>query len=190
MLSQMGISTQQFASLYSWYSWPNVIICMIGGYLIDRVFGIRWGAIFFSLFILFGQKAIQHLHVQDALSVIWIGGESLQVSQNAYACKWFTDNQLNFIFGLQLSIGRVGSTINFVSMGAILTWVSNWFTGYQAIGMALYVGGCIVLWYLLLFPVLDNSGNPLALSLYPLLQTLGRDCCCFLSSCVKITRIP
>ena len=34
--SDMGINTAQFANLYAWYSWPNVILCFIGGFLLDR----------------------------------------------------------------------------------------------------------------------------------------------------------
>jgi MFS family permease len=51
----MSISTAEFSSLYAWYSWPNVILCFFGGFLIDRLFGIRLGAIIFSLFIFAGQ---------------------------------------------------------------------------------------------------------------------------------------
>ena len=40
---------------YAWYSWPNVILCFFGGFLIDRVFGVRIGAIIFSLFVTAGQ---------------------------------------------------------------------------------------------------------------------------------------
>ena len=31
----------KFMLLYAWYSWPNVVLCFFGGFLIDRVFGIR-----------------------------------------------------------------------------------------------------------------------------------------------------
>ncbi len=51
----MRIDTAQFSALYAWYSWPNVILCFFGGFLIDRLFGIRLGAIIFSVFILAGQ---------------------------------------------------------------------------------------------------------------------------------------
>ena len=37
----MKISTFEFANLYSLYSWPNVVFPVIGGYLIDAVFGLR-----------------------------------------------------------------------------------------------------------------------------------------------------
>lgn len=30
------LNTSQFALLYSIYSWPNVVLCFIGGYLVDR----------------------------------------------------------------------------------------------------------------------------------------------------------
>ena len=37
------------------YSWPNVVLCLFGGFLLDRVFGIRLGTIIFCLFITGGQ---------------------------------------------------------------------------------------------------------------------------------------
>ena len=57
----MDVSTYQFASLYSWYSWPNVILPIIGGYLMDSVFGIRLGTVIFAAFIILGQVNINDL---------------------------------------------------------------------------------------------------------------------------------
>ena len=51
----LSISTTQFTVFTSLYSWPNVVLCFFGGYLIDRVLGIRLGAIIFSCLITFGQ---------------------------------------------------------------------------------------------------------------------------------------
>lgn len=51
----LSITTATFTAFYSWYSWPNVVLCFLGGYLIDRVFGIRIGAIFFSSLVFLGQ---------------------------------------------------------------------------------------------------------------------------------------
>ena len=53
--SDMNVGVSSFSALYAWYSWPNVIVCFFGGFLIDRLFGIRLGAIIFSSFILLGQ---------------------------------------------------------------------------------------------------------------------------------------
>lgn len=35
-IQDMNLTTSQFVYLYSWYSWPNVVMCFIGGFLIDR----------------------------------------------------------------------------------------------------------------------------------------------------------
>ncbi|XP_061227625.1 major facilitator superfamily domain-containing protein 1 isoform X5 [Neopsephotus bourkii] len=51
----MKVNTAQFMALYAWYSWPNVVLCFFGGFLIDRVFGIRLGTIIFSIFVCVGQ---------------------------------------------------------------------------------------------------------------------------------------
>jgi len=55
MLNDLEINTSQFSMFYSVYSWPNVILSFFGGFLIDRVFGIRWGAIIFCIFVTIGQ---------------------------------------------------------------------------------------------------------------------------------------
>ena len=51
----MGVDTTQYQLLYSVYSWPNIILSVFGGFLIDRLLGIRWGAILFATFVCLGQ---------------------------------------------------------------------------------------------------------------------------------------
>ncbi|XP_025913554.1 major facilitator superfamily domain-containing protein 1 isoform X10 [Apteryx rowi] len=53
--ADMKVNTARFMALYAWYSWPNVVLCFFGGFLIDRVFGIRLGTIIFSIFVCVGQ---------------------------------------------------------------------------------------------------------------------------------------
>ena len=52
----MHIDDVQFGYMYSLYSWPNVVLPIVGGYLIDRVFGLRVGAVVFGSFIILGTK--------------------------------------------------------------------------------------------------------------------------------------
>ena len=91
----MGISTYQFSLLYAWYSWPNVILPLVGGYLMDSVFGIRLGTNIFACIIVFGQIIFamggivdSFLLMQLGRFVFGIGGESLAVAQNTYAVSW------------------------------------------------------------------------------------------------------
>jgi hypothetical protein len=37
----MSVDTRKYVLLYSLYSYPNVVLCFVGGYLLDRVFGVR-----------------------------------------------------------------------------------------------------------------------------------------------------
>ncbi|KAL5004333.1 hypothetical protein ScPMuIL_017789 [Solemya velum] len=153
MISDLNISESQFMSFYSWYSWPNVILCFFGGFLIDKVFGVRLGAIIFSTFVTAGQVVfatgamINAVWLMDLGRFIFgIGGESLAVSQNTYAVKWFQGRELNMVFGLQLSFSRVGSTVNMNIMQPIYNMISQNFAGYKCLGVVLYVGGfmCIL----------------------------------------------
>jgi MFS family permease len=105
----MGISTYQFANLYAWYSWPNVILPIVGGYLMDSVFGIRLGTIIFAVFIIIGQVIFatgglvnSYPLMQIGRFVFGIGGESLAVAQNTYAVSWFKGKELNMVFGFQV----------------------------------------------------------------------------------------
>jgi len=128
----MNITTAQFANLYSWYSWPNVVLPIIGGFLMDRVFGIRLGTMLFAFIIIIGQLVfslggfLDRLWVMEIGRFIFgIGGESLAVAQNTYAVSWFKGKELNMVFGFQLSIARVGSTVNFLAMGPLFSWIKN-----------------------------------------------------------------
>lgn len=70
-----------------------------------------------------------------------IGGESLAVAQNNYAVLWFKGKELNMVFGLQLSISRIGSTVNFWVMGSLYKFVKDSdLTGTKVLGVALFIG--------------------------------------------------
>ena len=58
MLKDLNLTEGQFMLFYSLYSWPNVILCFFGGFLIDKLFGVRLGAIIFSGFVLVGQVCV------------------------------------------------------------------------------------------------------------------------------------
>ena len=75
--------------------------------------------------------------------VFGIGGESLAVAQNTYAVSWFKGKELNMVFGFQLSVARVGSTVNFLLMGPLFEWVTEEVgeVGPAALGWTLLIAG-------------------------------------------------
>ncbi|XP_071084456.1 lysosomal dipeptide transporter MFSD1-like isoform X1 [Haliotis cracherodii] len=147
MLKDLDISESQFMSFYSWYSWPNVVLCFFGGFLIDKLLGVRLGSIVFSLFVTTGQiifasgALINNIYLMYfGRFVFGIGGESLAVAQNTYAVKWFKGRELNMVFGLQLSFSRVGSTVNMNVMQPVYKFIGKWYEGFKCLGMSLFVG--------------------------------------------------
>eukprot|EP00095_Tigriopus_kingsejongensis_P003743 maker-scaffold1209_size55568-snap-gene-0.11 protein:Tk03743 transcript:maker-scaffold1209_size55568-snap-gene-0.11-mRNA-1 annotation:"hypothetical protein AaeL_AAEL006002" len=146
--SVMNISTYQFASLYSWYSWPNVILPIFGGFLIDRVLGLRVGASVFAFALIIGQVCFalggyfkNFVLMEIGRFIFGIGGESLAVAQNTYTTTWFSGDLLNTVFGLQLSVARLGSTACFQVTGILYnflrdTYIGSW-SAYQILGTTL-----------------------------------------------------
>nr|CAH8863502.1 unnamed protein product [Trichobilharzia regenti] len=157
MLSSLGMSKVQFMNLYAFYSWPNVFLSFVGGYLVDRVFGISLGSIIFSLFVFVGQiifgigayySSIPAMYF--ARLIFGIGGESLAVTQNTYLTQWFPPNELTLVFGLQLSMSRVGSTINMVTMQQLNRAVGKHFNIHtnQQLGASLLIAAVTCLYSL------------------------------------------
>lgn len=151
--SDLDLTTTQFAMLYSIYSWPNVILCFIGGFLMDRVFGIRLGTIIFMFILMIGQLVFAFGTTINAFYIMLlgrfifgIGAESLAVAQNNYAVLWFKGKELNMVFGLQLSFARVGSTVNFLVMESVYQYVRKLYTGSYILGMSLFIaaGTCVM----------------------------------------------
>uniref|UniRef100_A0A1I8Q429 Lysosomal dipeptide transporter MFSD1 n=1 Tax=Stomoxys calcitrans TaxID=35570 RepID=A0A1I8Q429_STOCA len=149
----LNITSTEFALIYSIYSWPNVVLCFVGGFLIDRVFGIRLGTIIYLFILLIGQLLFAS---GGLLNTFWImivgrfifgiGAESLAVAQNNYAVLWFKGKELNMVFGLQLSVARFGSTVNFWVMQPIYNYVHTIYPKHSTLGVVLLLaaGTCVL----------------------------------------------
>ena len=148
----MDVTAGQYTLLYSWYSWPNTVLCFFGGFLLDRVFGLRAGALIFSAFCILGHAVVATAALigpsayglmEAGRFIFGLGGESLAVAQNAYSVLWFKGAELNMVFGLQLSFSRLGSTLNMNIQTPLYNYFRDtypsWQT-YQILSATLYVG--------------------------------------------------
>lgn len=106
--------------LYTVYSLPNTILALFGGFIIDRVTGVRMGALLFCSLVFVGQG----LFLAGVLmKTYWIcvlgrfvfglGGENLTVAQNTFTIRWFEGKSLALAFGVVVAFSRVGSSVNF-----------------------------------------------------------------------------
>lgn len=146
----MNVTTLEFENLYAYYSWPNVILPIVGGYLIDKVLGIPFGTIVFASFICLGQALTavgaftdSFLLMKISRIIYGIGGETLAVSGNTYVSVWFKGRGLNAAMGFQLSFARVGSYANFLSTGRLFSYVKDklGYIGTDALGWTLVLVG-------------------------------------------------
>ena len=105
------------------------------------MFGVRLGTIIFTTFTLSGQLMLSLGGFLDCLwlmdfsrFIFGVGGESLNMALNTYTVNWFKGKELNMVFGFQLSIARVGSTVNFLVMEPIFHYIKSSFENSSALG--------------------------------------------------------
>ena len=101
------VDITQYELLYSLYAWPSVFLAVIGGVLIDRVFGIRLGLLLFITIACTGQLlvAMGGFFNQFWLMVVgrFVLGGGAELSGSAvdiFTATLFRDRELSFVFGI------------------------------------------------------------------------------------------
>ncbi len=116
IIRDLGVDREAIGLLYSFYSWPNLVMVFIGGILVDR-FGTRIMSIVFSSLILLGTIVVAAAPSLTVMiigrTIFGIGAESLVVCQSAILAKWFKGKELAFAFGLALTFMRLGTLFSF-----------------------------------------------------------------------------
>jgi MFS family permease len=125
----LGFSDTQIGTLNAIYSFPNIIMVLVGGVIVDR-YGTRLSTLAFSIICLAGAviTAMSPLFPVMAAGrlVFGLGAESMLVAITVAIGQWFIGRQLGFAFGLNLSIARAGSYSADLS--------TNWFKGLYDAG--------------------------------------------------------
>ncbi|GAQ86326.1 major facilitator superfamily protein [Klebsormidium nitens] len=121
----LHLSDTQYNLLYSVYSFPNIVLPLFGGLLVDRC-GTKASLILFVSTIVLGQgifaAGVALRRYDIALvgrTVFGMGGESLTVVQTTIQAVWFQGKEMAFAMGLGLTVARLGSVINDWVMPAI-----------------------------------------------------------------------
>jgi MFS family permease len=147
---QVGFTDTQIGTLNAIYSFPNIIMVLVGGVIVDR-FGTRLSTLAFALICLVGAiiTAISPLFPVMAAGrlIFGLGAESMIVAVTVAIGQWFVGRQLGFAFGVNLSIARAGSYCADLST----SWLKGLYDGgwqpplvFAAAMSAVAVVGCIV----------------------------------------------
>jgi MFS family permease len=147
---QLGFSDSNIGLLQAIYSIPNIIMVVVGGYLVDRI-GARKAILIFGTLCLLGAGITvlsPRLAVMASGRLIFgLGAESLIVAVTTAIAKWFRGKELSFAFGINLMLARAGSLLAQQSPSwagfAYSSWrgpliISVWFGTLCVIGAFIY----------------------------------------------------
>ena len=109
---QLGFSDTQIGTLNAIYSFPNILMVLIGGIIVDR-YGTALSTLLFAIVCAIGAfvTALSPLFPVMAAGrlLFGLGAESMIVAITVAVGQWFVGRQLGFAFGVNLSIARAGS---------------------------------------------------------------------------------
>jgi len=156
IMEGMDVGGTEIGLLDSFYSFPNFIMVLIGGILVDR-FGTRIMSIVLSAFIVLGAVVTA---LAPNLTVMLIGrvllgmgSESLIVCQSVILAKWFKGRELALSFGFVLTFMRLGSAL---SLNTLASASDAW--GSYRSGLWLAAGVCAVsMLFALAYVVLERN---------------------------------
>ena len=150
---QLGFSDSRIGTLNAIYSFPNIIMVLIGGIIIDRI-GVKKGTLLFGALCFIGAAitaATGEFVIMAAGRLIFgIGAESLIVSVTVGIARWFKGRELSFAFGVNLTIARLGSFLALNSPTWARPAYENWQTPLLiTVAFATFcVVGALVYWVL------------------------------------------
>jgi len=122
LTKQLGFSDSNIGLLQAIYSIPNVVMVLIGGYIVDRI-GTRKAIFIFGTLCFLGSIVTclsSMLAVMATGRLLFgLGAESLIVAVTTAVAKWFRGKELSFAFGINLMISRAAALC---VIGAIIYW--------------------------------------------------------------------
>jgi MFS family permease len=151
--AQLGFSDANIGLLNAIYSFPNIVMVLVGGIVIDRI-GTRRATLLFGVLCFLGAALTAlsgTLAVMAAGRLVFgLGAESLIVAVTTAIAKWFRGKELSFAFGVNLTIARLGS---FAALNSP-SWAAPAYEGWQwplviGVGFATFcVSGALLYWVL------------------------------------------
>ena len=153
LVTQLHFTDSDIGLLQGIYSLPNIIMVLIGGFIIDRL-GTKKSTLIFAVLCLLGAVITVSSGTLFVMAtgrlVFGLGAESLIVAVTTAIAKWFKGKELSFAFGINLTIARLGS---FAALNSP-SWASKYYEHWQAALMisvvfgVVCVAGAIIYWLL------------------------------------------
>ena len=152
--SQLSFSDADIGLLNAIYSFPNIIMVLVGGIIIDRI-GTRTSVVIFTFLIMLGSiitASTGNLFVMASGRLVFgLGAESMIVAATTIIARWFKGKELSFAFGLNLTLARLGS---FLALNSP-SWGKELYTYWQSPLWVTVAGGVFALFCIIIYYGLD-----------------------------------
>ncbi|MFA5780808.1 MAG: MFS transporter [Bacteroidales bacterium] len=151
LVKQLKFTDSDIGLLNGIYSFPNIIMVLIGGLIIDRI-GTKKSVLIFSCLVMIGAivTALQgNIYTMAAGRLIFgLGAESMIVAITTVIARWFKGKELSFAFGLNLTIARLGS---FMALNSP-SWGKSFYATWQGplwitVGAGVFAVVCLIIFY-------------------------------------------
>ncbi len=153
--AQLGFSDSNIGLLNAIYSFPNIIMVLLGGILIDKI-GTRRSVLIFTFLIMIGSMVTAfkgNLYTMAFGRFIFgIGAESMIVAITTIVARWFKGKELSFAFGLNLTVARLGS---FMALNSP-TWARQFYDSWQKPLAITVIAGISAVIFILIYYVMDK----------------------------------
>jgi MFS family permease len=152
LIQQLNFTNENIGLLQGIYSFPNIIMVLIGGIIIDRI-GTKKAALIFTILVLVGAlfTAFRGDFVTMVIGrlIFGLGAESMIVAITTVIAKWFKGKELSLAFGLNLTIARLGS---FLALNSN-SWGKGLYTYWQnplwvTVGAGVIAVAAIIVYFL------------------------------------------
>ncbi len=155
---QLHFTDSNIGLLQAVYSFPNIVMVLIGGWIIDRIGAMR-SVMLFAVLTFIGvvvTALTPHLWVMAAgRLIVGVGAESLALATIAGNVRWFRGKELSLSSGVKATILRFGSLTAQVSP----TWGARFYVYWQwPLLLSVGFGGlCVV--FAALYWILEARGE-------------------------------
>lgn len=155
---QLNFSDSDIGLLQAIYSFPNIIMVLVGGLIIDKI-GTRISVLLFTLLIFIGALVTAlsgSLYFMAAGRLLFgLGAESMIVAITTIIARWFKGKELSFAFGLNLTVARLGS---FLALNSP-SWGKSFYTHWQTpLWISVFAGVAAIIFILIYF-ILDLAAT-------------------------------
>ena len=115
------VTAKEYNLLFSAYTWPDIVMSIVGGIVIDRVIGLRAGYLIVTVVAIVGKATVTMGAFVNSFYVIVAGRfimgcgiGNLKSVGSAFLSQWFRDEKIAFAMAAMFSFSRFGAACGLV----------------------------------------------------------------------------